>query len=279
MSSSNNNQIEGETERETKLTTRSCRRIRLIIVQLDIRVRQRLVETLHHGLDRDLLRERVGEDVPRGDLDRLLPQVVLQDDEARVELRGVAEDGFPVGEDLLGRGGRVEVEVYVNENGQQCYCAGDIGALPSVSKVAVGLRRVHMTGVKPRAMEMLRTRSLEEKKKISISILSILSPRVKHPLNITKRRPHHVRRNPKNVLNNLPRPPKLRNNLLVRQRRQARMTLRMDRNLMTLQMLALEDARELEAARPEGEEGRVEGLFGEKGKEVGGCRKRGHRRR
>jgi hypothetical protein len=36
---------------------------------------------------------------------------MLQDDEIRVELRGVAEDLFPVGEDLLGRGGRVEVEV------------------------------------------------------------------------------------------------------------------------------------------------------------------------
>jgi hypothetical protein len=71
------------------------------------------VQTLHHGFDRDLLRERVGEDVPRRDLDRLLPQVVLQDDEARVELRGVAEDGFPVGEDLLGRGRRVEVEVLI----------------------------------------------------------------------------------------------------------------------------------------------------------------------
>jgi hypothetical protein len=160
--------------REAKLTTRSSRRIRLIIVQLDVRVRQRLVQTLHHGLDRDLLRERVGEDVPRGDLDRLLPQVVLQDDETRVELRGVAEDGFPVGEDLLGRGGRVEVEVYVIVNGKKiCQVAGDIGAVPSVSKVAVGLRRVHMTGVKPRAMEMLRTRSLETKCP-SVSYSSIL---------------------------------------------------------------------------------------------------------
>jgi hypothetical protein len=82
MSLSNHNQThkEGDTER-ARLTTRSSRRIRLIIVQLDIRVRQRLVQTLHHELDRDLLRERVGEDVARRDLDRLLLQVVLQDDE------------------------------------------------------------------------------------------------------------------------------------------------------------------------------------------------------
>ena len=96
-----------------KLITRSRRRVRLIIVQLDLRIHHRLVDTLHHGLDVDLLRERVGEDVPGHDLDRLLPQIVLQDDEARVDLRGVADDGFPVGEDLLRRGGRVEVEVCI----------------------------------------------------------------------------------------------------------------------------------------------------------------------
>jgi hypothetical protein len=90
-----------------------------------------------------------------------------------------------------------------------------------------------------------------------------------HPLNITERRPLYIRRNPKNILNNLPRPPKLRYNLLVHQRRQAQMTPRMQSNLMALQMLALQDAGELEAAGADGEGG-VEGLFGEEGEEVGG---------
>ena len=47
-----------------------------------------------------LVRERIGEDVTRGDLDGLLEQVVLEDDEAGVEGRGVAEDVLPVLEHL-----------------------------------------------------------------------------------------------------------------------------------------------------------------------------------
>jgi hypothetical protein len=48
---------------------------------------------------------------------------------------------------------------------------------------------------------------------------------------------------PKNIRNNLPRPLKLRNNHLICQCRQTRMTLRMDRNLMPLQILVLQNAR------------------------------------
>jgi hypothetical protein len=62
----------------------------------------------------------------------------------------------------------------------------------------------------------------KDKKTLTVSISSIhLSRRRKgdHSLNITGRRSHHIRRNPKNVLNNLSRPPKLCDNLLVRQRR------------------------------------------------------------
>jgi hypothetical protein len=94
--------------------TKSSGRIRLIIIQLDIRIRHRLVETLRHRFDPDLFHERVGEDVSGRDLDRLLPQIVFQDVayETRVDLGSVAGDIFPVGEDLVRRGGRVEPEVY-----------------------------------------------------------------------------------------------------------------------------------------------------------------------
>jgi hypothetical protein len=47
------------------------------------------------------------------------------------------------------------------------------------------------------------------------------------------------------------------------------MTPRMQGDLVALQMLVLQDARELQAAGADGEEGGVEGLFGEEGEEVG----------
>lgn len=88
--------------------------VRRVVVRLDVRVGHGQVVARDDGLDRErgLVREGVGEDVARGDLDRLLEQVVLEDDEARVDRRRVAEDVLPVEEHLLDRrGAAVDVEV------------------------------------------------------------------------------------------------------------------------------------------------------------------------
>jgi hypothetical protein len=55
-------------------------------MKLDIRIRHRLMDTLHHRLNTNLLRECIEEDVPGGGSDRLLPQVMLQGDENRIVL-------------------------------------------------------------------------------------------------------------------------------------------------------------------------------------------------
>jgi hypothetical protein len=99
-------------KRENVKLTRSSRRFHLMIVQLDIRIAHRFVETLDHRLNASLLGERVGEDVAVViSTDCCLRSCSrMSDDEARVDLRGVAEDSFPVG-----GGGRAEVKVCITE--------------------------------------------------------------------------------------------------------------------------------------------------------------------
>lgn len=51
------------------------------------------------------MRQSVRKDIPRGDVDALLKQIMLQGDETGVDVGGVAEDIFPVLEDLADSGG------------------------------------------------------------------------------------------------------------------------------------------------------------------------------
>jgi hypothetical protein len=74
--------------------------------------------------------------------------------------------------------------------------------VPSVSKVAAGRRRVHITGVEPRAMEICVMNTITGEKRVPMNIPSILPGRKNggYPLNITKKWSHHLRRNPRTSL-------------------------------------------------------------------------------
>jgi hypothetical protein len=155
LSSHNQTHKEGDTER-ARLTTRSSRRFRPIIVQLDIRVRQRLVETLHHGLDRDL-REHVGEDVAvaistdcchRPCSSTMNPELSC---EALPRMASWRSSGRRNLTEML----MVSIWVLMQEIW---------GRTVGIEGSAGGLRRVHMSGLKPWAVEMLRTRSLKRRK-------------------------------------------------------------------------------------------------------------------
>jgi hypothetical protein len=98
----------------------------------------------------------------------------------------------------------------------------------------------------------------------------LIERKKEHALNITIRWPHHSRRNPQHILNNLPRPSQFRNNLLIAKRRQLRMTPCMHSNLMTSHILRLKSLREFEASRADGEEGGVERFLTEEVEQVGG---------
>ena len=68
------------------------------------------------------MRQSVRKDIPRGDVDGLLKQIMLEDDETGVNVGGVIEDVFPVLEDLANGGGAsADAEVV----GIECGCGAD----------------------------------------------------------------------------------------------------------------------------------------------------------
>jgi hypothetical protein len=90
----------------------------------------------------------------------LLEQVMLENNEASVDHSGITEDLLPVGKHLAnGCSATIDVEVWFtgHQSEDRVISACNI---PSVSKVAKGLMRVYMTGVKPMAAQIARTRSL-----------------------------------------------------------------------------------------------------------------------
>ena len=85
--------------------TRAGEGVRGVVVRLEIRIVERLAQASDDRLDleRRLVRERIGEDVTSGDVDRLLEEIVLENDETSVDGGRVADDVLPVVEHL-GRG-------------------------------------------------------------------------------------------------------------------------------------------------------------------------------
>lgn len=90
---------------------------------------------------------------------------MLQDNESRVSGGDIAQNVLPILQYLADRGqAAVNVEVYKSPIVSQIpvLMRPEKMYSPSVSKVAVGLMRVHMTGVRPMAREIARTRSLSK---------------------------------------------------------------------------------------------------------------------
>ena len=109
-----------------------------------------------------------------------------------------------------------------------------------MSKVAVALMRVHMTGYMFIAMDIARTRSLSNK----IIVNSIAHEDWKYTLNIAIRRSHVERSNSKDILYNFSGPAKFGNDLFVRLSSKCRMAPGMNSNLVTSEIFLLEKARE-----------------------------------
>ena len=103
-----------------RLEQRRCRVRRttngvgLVVVRLEVSIRERLAQASDDRLDleRRLVRERIGEDVTGGDVDRLLEEIVLENDETSVDGGRVADDVLPVVEHLGGAHGAArDIEV------------------------------------------------------------------------------------------------------------------------------------------------------------------------
>jgi hypothetical protein len=109
-----------------------------------------------------------------------------------------------------------------------------------VSKVAVALMRVHITGYMFIAMDIARTRSLSNR----IIVNSIPHEDWEYTLNIAIRRPHVKRLNSKNIPYNFSGPAKFGNDLFVRLSSKCRMAPGMNSNLVTSEILLLKKARE-----------------------------------
>lgn len=86
---------------------------------------------------------------------------------------------------------------------------------PSVSKVAVGLMRVHMMGVRFIAVAIARTRLLSDDGRRQLHTTPHEDQ--KYILNIAIRRSHEKRLNTKNIVNNFFGPAKFGDDLFIRQ--------------------------------------------------------------
>ena len=85
-----------------------------VVVRLNVSVVHRLAQASDDGLDleRRLVRKGIGQNVPSGDVDALLEQIVLKDNETSVDSGRVANDVLPVVEHLGGAHGAArDIEV------------------------------------------------------------------------------------------------------------------------------------------------------------------------
>ena len=115
--------------------------------------------------------------------------------------------------------------------------------------------RVHITGWRPMAIEMARTRSL-------VAVSGVERTEKKPSLlNVTKWRPHHVWRDPERVLDDLFAPSKLGNDLLVGERRERGMTPCVNGDLVARDIFCLCRGGKRDDARPDDEECRLEALL------------------
>lgn len=131
-----------------------------------------------------------------------------------------------------------------------------------VSNVAVGLSRVHITGVRPIAVAMARTRSLYAVVH-QYSHLTIIDQRggqrkVHHVLDVSVGRAEGVRSNASNIFYDLLRPSKLSDNLLICQCRERGMAPCMHTNLVPGHVFHLQGVRLLKDSRSDCEERRLE---------------------
>ena len=88
--------------RSQPVQTFNSRWVSLIIVRLNVRVRQRFVKASHNGLNVEswLVGKGIRKDIAGGHIDRLLEQIVFEDDETGVYCRGVTQNMFPIGKHL-----------------------------------------------------------------------------------------------------------------------------------------------------------------------------------
>lgn len=103
--------------------------------------------------------------------------------------------------------------------------------LPPVSKVAVVLMRVHMTGTRFMAVQMARTRSLSDSG--NRQFLHMSHKRRSYTLDVTIRRPHYSWSNTENVVDDLFGPAKFSYYLFIAQSGQRIMAPGMNGDLMT----------------------------------------------
>lgn len=73
-------------------------RVRRVVVSFQVGIAERLAEASDDGLDGELgvVTERVGEDVAHGKVNRLLEEIVLEEDETGVDQAGVSGNVAPV---------------------------------------------------------------------------------------------------------------------------------------------------------------------------------------
>ena len=100
--------------------------------------------------------------------------------------------------------------------------------------------RVHMTGIRFIARDILRTRSLSNR----MTVNSAPHEDWKYTLNVAIRRPHVNGLNSKNILYNLSGPAKFSNDLFSRLSSKRRMAPGMNSNLVTGEIFLLKKARE-----------------------------------
>lgn len=122
-----------------------------------------------------------------------------------------------------------------------------------------------MTGVRPIANEIARTRSLRTK----LSIEKKRNKRYICSLYISVRWAHHVGRDTQDVFDDFLRPPKLSNDLFVGQGRQGEVTPCMNGNLMLTHVLALKHGPVIEDARSNDEESGFELFLVEEFEQIG----------
>ena len=83
-----------------------------VVVGLDVRISETPASASRDGLNGERRGNTVRDDVARGHVDEFLVEIVLESDEALVELRNNVEEALPVVHDLLdGNTGETDIEV------------------------------------------------------------------------------------------------------------------------------------------------------------------------
>lgn len=98
----------------TGALTRSRRRVGHIVIKFNIRIFEGLVQAADNRLDIEgrIMSQCVRKDVASGDFDRLLEKIVLENNKTAITSSGVADDVFPVLQNLLdARESAMDIEI------------------------------------------------------------------------------------------------------------------------------------------------------------------------